>query len=549
MPSKKGNMDDAELAVRHCGTQEQPANPAGSPVLDDWRFPDIHDGLSIAGEFQALGYVSGHAKFAKYMPTLPVTEIDTDLKWLRCIDGAIYRLGCRHQPDALIVRAAYMAKTTLAYRCLENETGRHTLDGDVLELLNDVTIMVVSAPPEAVRSAAAVFADVMFNAGRDEVARGWRMLATDPSDKEACAVIAEWLLAGAASIKARAMVDGWCALANGKTFGVDLSDPIKAAHEIGKRAKEDNADPYKGDISDNLREVYVKFEEPTEGVVVIPAIGGKDSKTGKELAEEFKAITGKRIPLRSVPAMVPARKTLLSEFPYAERVIDVLLSDLEARDDIYFRPTVIVGSPGCGKSRLIRRLGEVIGVYVGRYDGSASEDNAIGGTARRWSTGEPCWPISVIRAAGHANAILHVDELDKSATAQRNGSTAHALLPMLEVETARRYPDPLLQSDVDISHVSFLLTVNDDSGLPAPLKDRLRILRMPNMGPEHVQAVADSIVAEIAKDRGVNVGWYPWLDGDELEIARRLLGDGSIRRLRAIVERLIAARDSRAPRH
>ncbi len=250
-----------------------------------------------------------------------------------------------------------------------------------------------------------------------------------------------------------------------------------------------------------------------------------------------------------MPALTPARKTLLAEFPYAERIIDVLLSDLEARDDVHFRPTVVVGAPGCGKSRFIRRLGDALGVHIGRYDGSGAEDNAFGGTARRWSSGEPCWPVSVIRAADIANPILHVDELDKAATSQRNGSLAYALLPMLEVETAKRYPDPYIQSDIDISHVSFLLTVNDDSGLPTPLKDRLRILRMPSMGPEHVHAVVDSIVAGIAKERGVDVGWYPWLDGDEIEIARRLLGDGSIRRLRRIVEKLIAARDGRAARH
>jgi ATP-dependent Lon protease len=139
--------------------------------------------------------------------------------------------------------------------------------------------------------------------------------------------------------------------------------------------------------------------------------------------------------------------------------------------------------------------------------------------------------------------------LDKAAESRRNGSLAYAMLPMIEGETAKIYPDPFLQSDIDISHVSFLLTVNDDSMLPAPLKDRLRILRMPPMGAEHVGTVADSIVAEIAKERGVNVGWYPWLDGDELEIARRMLGNGSIRRLQKIVEKLIEARAGRAARH
>jgi hypothetical protein len=545
-------VNDLVDAINALEASEQPpaAELACAPIIDDWEVRSIDDPLSASGEYNASGSRRGDI-----MVTAPIREIDVAMRWLRVGGGDLYRLGFANEPNAPIVRAAAMFSRSLAFKRIERDTGRHTLDINTRELLDHIAISIIAERSGAIRAGAEMFAVAMLDAGRPHVSRAWRLLAVDPADAIACGQIAEWLLGGSGG-PLQTMIAGWCNLARSKTYGVDTTDPIMAAHKIGRLAGEESRlDPVRGETCveeayETLRELRVdNKDEPTEGVVVIPSIGGKDSKTGKELAEEFKAITGKRIPLRSAPAMVPARKALLAEFPYAERVIDVLLSDLEARDDVYFRPTVIVGSPGCGKSRFIRRLGEVLGVYVGRYDGAASEDNAIGGTARRWSTGEPCWPISVIRAAGHANAILHVDELDKSATGQKNGSTAHALLPMLENETARRYPDPFLQSDVDISHVSFLLTVNDDSMLPAPLKDRLRILRMPNMGPEHVSIVADSIVAEIAKDRGVDVGWYPWLNGDEIEIARRLLGDGSIRRLRAIVERLIAARDSRAPRH
>jgi ATP-dependent Lon protease len=137
--------------------------------------------------------------------------------------------------------------------------------------------------------------------------------------------------------------------------------------------------------------------------------------------------------------------------------------------------------------------------------------------------------------------IVHVDEIDKAAgNSRHNGSLTQALLPMCEPENCKRYPDPYVQSDINLGFVSFLLTANDDTVLPAPLRDRLRIIRIPHPTNEHLPAIARGIVDE---------NFAAPLDGDEIEIARRIWKGGSIRKLRAIVECLLARRDAQAPRH
>ena len=93
------------------------------------------------------------------------------------------------------------------------------------------------------------------------------------------------------------------------------------------------------------------------------------------------------------------------------------------------------------------------------------------------------------------------------------------------------------------------MTANEDKDLPAPLKDRCRVLRMPPIKPEHVPAIVRGLVVDLAKERGIDERFVPALDGDEIEIAQRMLGDGSIRRLRAVVERLLAQRETSAPRN
>jgi hypothetical protein len=294
-------------------------------------------------------------------------------------------------------------------------------------------------------------------------------------------------------------------------------------------------------------------------VIVLAATGGtSQTLTGREATREFESIAGRPVPLAQVPDLAKVRAKLAVEFPHALSAIDLLLSDL-AGPHIHFKPSLILGHPGGGKTRLIRRLGEALGVYVARFDGSGSSDNAFGGTPRRWSSGEPCFPLNAIRAAGIGNPICHVDEIDKSGTSRHNGSLTQALLPMCEPENSKRFADPYVQSDVNLSFVSLLLTANDDTVLPAPLRDRLRIIRIPHPTIADLPAIARGLVAEIMIENGAQgfsvrlgngaEGFAVPLDGDELEIAAKLWKGGSIRRLRAIIERLLARRDQQAPRH
>lgn len=158
-------------------------------------------------------------------------------------------------------------------------------------------------------------------------------------------------------------------------------------------------------------------------------------------------------------------------------------------------------------------------------------------------------PLDAVRRYGIANPILMVDEIDKAGRrGGHNGTLADALIPFLESETARAQPDPYLQTDVCLEHVSYLLTANSVEDLPSPLRDRLRIIKLPRPDREHMPALARGIIADVARERGGDPRWWPELDDVELAIAEELWAGGSVRKLRAIVERILAYRE-RAPRH
>jgi ATP-dependent Lon protease len=227
----------------------------------------------------------------------------------------------------------------------------------------------------------------------------------------------------------------------------------------------------------------------------------------------------------------------------------VLMGDLQVSGNCArFRPTLLVGPAGSGKSRLVRRLAEICGLRINRYDAASASDSSFGGTARRWSTGEPCFALNAILANRTPNGIILVDELDKCGSGGNNGEFANTLLPLLESETSCRYPDPYTQSECDLSFLSFIATVNDDRALPGPLRDRFRLLRIPAPTLDHLPTLARGIVADIAAEQGGDPRFFEPLNDGELAIAEGLWRDGSVRRLRAVIERLLARRESH-PRH
>jgi ATP-dependent Lon protease len=142
-----------------------------------------------------------------------------------------------------------------------------------------------------------------------------------------------------------------------------------------------------------------------------------------------------------------------------------------------------------------------------------------------------------------ANPWILIDEVDKAGTRRDNGTLANSLMPFLEVETSRAYPDPLVQSDCNLEYVGYIMTCNDDTGLPAPLRDRLRVIRLPEPTLDHMIPLSRGIIADIARDNGGDKRWYPHLDDGELAIVETLWPGGSVRRLRAVIERILAHRE------
>lgn len=73
-------------------------------------------------------------------------------------------------------------------------------------------------------------------------------------------------------------------------------------------------------------------EAPPEGhVIVLREVGNATLSQGKDVAREFKTITGFPLPVPAIPDLAAVRGNLVAEFPYATRVVDQILQGLVGR--------------------------------------------------------------------------------------------------------------------------------------------------------------------------------------------------------------------------
>jgi len=250
-----------------------------------------------------------------------------------------------------------------------------------------------------------------------------------------------------------------------------------------------------------------------------------------------------------MPDIAAVRAALGFEFPYALGVIDVLLSDLVGQSFVYLRPTIFWGTPGSGKTHFCRRLADLLGAGAWRFDASTSDGAVIGGTARRWNSTECAHPFLAISRARVANPLFLIDEIEKAGTRSDYGRLWDSLLGFLETETAERYPDPALQTEIDVSRVSYLATANYLDPLPAPLRDRMRILAFPEPRPTDLPELLPSVLDQLTRERNLDGRWIPPLSQVELNAVASFWRGGSVRRLKRFVDVVLRDRDDRQLRN
>jgi ATP-dependent Lon protease len=144
-----------------------------------------------------------------------------------------------------------------------------------------------------------------------------------------------------------------------------------------------------------------------------------------------------------------------------------------------------------------------------------------------------------MRRAGYSNPVLMLDEVDKLGRDFR-GDPAAALLEVLDPEQNKAFRDNYLDLPFDLSKVLFITTANSLESIPAPLLDRMEILRLSGYSEEEKTQIARRyLLPRQWKQAGLTEEQCPITEGALQKIIESYTREAGVRRLEQMLARVI----------
>ncbi len=242
------------------------------------------------------------------------------------------------------------------------------------------------------------------------------------------------------------------------------------------------------------------------------------------------------------------RSLLNAQFPWMSNVTQHFMEQLQTQvllgqQRIALRPTLLVGEPGIGKNRYLNLLAKELGLPSQLIAiGGSSDNRALMGCARGWSTGRPLQVLTLMVNSRVANPLIILDEIEKEGSGNHNGRNTDTLHQLLENGNAKRWYDEFLLTECDLSWVNWIACANSLNGLSDSLLSRFEVVRVARPAQDDLYAVVYGTIKDLAARHQQPLAIMPTLSPDCWALLEDCFKRGyGPRTVAKVTERLMAA--------
>ncbi|WP_297573629.1 AAA family ATPase [uncultured Deefgea sp.] len=240
-------------------------------------------------------------------------------------------------------------------------------------------------------------------------------------------------------------------------------------------------------------------------------------------------------PLRMASqADVDAISVLKTECPQFGALLGKLRSRLVgqclSKYPIHLGSQLLIGPPGNGKTWLCTKIANALNLpFLNLQLAGNGDVMVLRGSQQQWTGSDAGRPAKFIATCGIANPIILLDEVDKASGSQ-HGNLSDTILMLLEPENSRSFMDNFVETPINMSHISFILTANDTDCLSAPLKSRLEVNSVLSPSKQEMREFAQNFYQRELKERNISQYFVSVMGEADLQVI--VFRSESIRELR-----------------